>query len=341
MINLNFKLNKTTVYAYLVVSCFILSIIFSSYIFLIFSFLFCYEIFNKVKESILISFIFSLYFIFLGFDTFKYFILMIFSIILISERFKDNPKIILSAYSNVFLIFLLYLFTLEQKVGDISNVLNFETRFWPVLSNGEEINPNMIGLLSAICAFGYYVNKKIIFMIFPLFILLISQSRSAMLFFVLASFLYSGVKLKNIFYFLMMLFPFIYFLNSSNIINRFIQDGENGRIARILYYFPYLKNNYLTGLGYGEYLVFVKNIGSLDNLFLAIILVYGIFGGVYLLSLFIIFFKNKKNEDSSLRLAIFFSFMVLGLFEGSFAFNHLTWVIFALSFNSFSIKMIK
>ena len=54
---------------------------------------------------------------------------MFFSIILISERFKDNPKIILSAYSNVFLMFLLYLFTLEQKVGDISNVLNFETRF--------------------------------------------------------------------------------------------------------------------------------------------------------------------------------------------------------------------
>lgn len=323
------------------VTCFVLSVILSSYIFLIFSFLFCYEVFNKVKGFILTSFVFLLYFIFLGFDTFKYFILMFFSIVLISERFKDNPKIILSAYSNIFLVFLIFLFTVEQKVGDIYNVLNFETRFWPVLSNGEEINPNMIGLLSAICAFGYYVNRKIIFMIFSLFILLISQSRSAMLFFVLASFLYSGVKLKNIFYFLMMLFPFIYFLNSSNIINRFIQDGENGRLARILFYLPYLEDNYLTGLGYGEYLIFVKNIGSLDNLFLAIILVYGIWGGIYLLSLFIIFFKNTKNRYSSLRLAIFFPFMILGFFEGSFAFNHLTWVIFALSFNSFSMKMIK
>lgn len=333
------SINRIKILAYLVSLSILLSFLFSSFIFLIFALLLCFDVINKVKISIFIHLFFSIFFVFIDFDTFKNFLLLGLTIIIISEKFRYYPKKLLISFSYVFSGFFIYLLTLDQSVGDLSEVLLFEKRFWPTFENGQLFNPNTIGLLSAISALGFFVNKRNIFMLFPLFILLITQSRSAIAFFIISTFIYSGFKFKNIMYYILLICPFVYFIFNSNILVRFVEDGNNGRVERSLFYFYYLKDNYLTGIGINEYNHFISSVGSWDNLYLAFILVYGVWGGVYLFYLIFAFLRGERDENYKLRLAIFLSFLFLGVFEGSFAFNYLTWIIFALSFNSFSIKL--
>ncbi|UUS60880.1 MULTISPECIES: hypothetical protein [unclassified Acinetobacter] len=336
MKKINLKIREEALFAYIVVLCFFCSIIFSSYIFLILVFALSLKELYKTRFIVIFLFVFSIYFLVLGFDTFKYFLLMCLSIILVSEKFKNNPKILLQAYSNVCLICLIYLTTLDQKYGDISSVFQFKDRFWPVIKNGEELNPNAVGIYSSICALGYYVNRNRFIMLIPIFFLLATQSRSAIMFFLMSVAIFNGIKILNLISYFLLLMIFLYALSVTGVFKRFVEDGENGRLERIFHYSQYIKENYISGMGYSQYIDVVKNVGSLDNLFLSVNLVYGIFGVFFLILICYSFYNNKMDENYKIRLGLFLSFFALGFLEGSFAFNHLLWIIFALSFNSFS-----
>lgn len=255
------------------------------------------------------------------------------SIFIYSNKYYNNINhvlLILSQSLFIMLIFVLVFF--EPLNGEWKEVLQFNQRLWLVNSAGMEVNPNPLGVICAICAFGFFLNKKNLFMIFPLMLLLLTQSRAAMLFFLILCLLTIGITLKRLLITSLTFLPFFYIILNSNISNRFSEAGENGRLERMYIYLAYIQNNYLLGLPSHLYDEIVLLHGSLDNMYLLSVLRYGILGCLFLIFLVFIFIKNfHLDRFSKTRVAIIVAVFVLGIAESSLiANNYLMWLFFSL-----------
>ncbi|MFW2100935.1 hypothetical protein [Acinetobacter johnsonii] len=296
--------------------------------------------FSEIKKNIviltLLSFI-TLFFLFLDPLSAKNFFFISTTIVLYSSKFSDYIFEVLKLYSYCIFLFLLYLLTLTPIYGEWSDVFNFKHRLWLQLDNGNILNPNPLGLLSAICALGFYLNKKFILMLVPLLFLILTQSRSAILFLAISMLFCNGVNLKKVLYGGGFLIILIYIVSLTPVVDRFKEEGENGRLVRFYYYKDELLNNFLTGMPYTKYVYMNDTIGSLDNMYLLSILKFGLFGVGLIVFWLIYFILNKRDKFYSIRFSLFLSFLVLGVFEGSIMGSFFTWLVFAMSFNSFSV----
>lgn len=337
-----FKLNQNNIYLFLICLFFIFAFTLQSnfFIFVIIFSLLAGSI--KAPFHLAIFFVAALFLTLVDFDNFKNFILLVFSTILLSVKFSEKVYDVLKIYSYVFLFFIIYiLFISEPKYGSFQEIFLFQQRLWLILPDGREFNPNPLGLICSLVAFGFLINRKYIFMSLPLFLLLLTQSRAAILFFLIAFIIFQRVKVKNIIISFLVLIPFVYIILTSPLMDRFSEDGENGRIDRILVYSDVLRNNYILGYPIPYYDEMIKVYGTLDNMYLLLILNYGLIGIFFLIYVAFMFLLNDKDEFYRVRLSLFIPFLIYGIFEGGVVNNYLTWIVFSMCFSSFNKNILR
>lgn len=330
------KISKKHLLINFICILFIFSFYFKSYLFLLLCLLLCYTEVRKTLHHLLFAAGCACVLIVVDIQNFKEYIFMLFSIILLSSKLNDEILYVLKCYS--FYITILIIWSLmvgEQKYGNYQDVLSFSSRLWLIMPDGKEFNPNPLGLLCALSALGFLVNKKNILAIFPLFILLLTQSRAAIIFLAISYIFSHKFNLKNFLLVLLSLLPFIYIILNSQLSDRFLDDGENGRLDRTFIYYNLLKDNYILGYPIGSYLDFTAIYGSLDNMYLLMILQYGLIGVIFFVYIFFMKINIMKDDFFRLRSSIFFATMFYGLFEGSIAGVFLMWLVFSLCFNNF------
>lgn len=266
---------------------------------------------------------------------------MVFSIILFSSKFGSNVTQTLRIYSLLFFPLIVYMLTLHQIYGDMLDVLKFQQRLWVISPNDVEFNPNTIGVWAAICSLGFFVNRNFYLLIPSVYILLLTQSRSAIVFLLIAILFSKPLTKKTFFSIVFFVIIFVVIIYITPLSKRFLEDGENGRFERIFLFYDYLRQNYLTGIKATEYNYLVEKFSTLDNMYLLILLRYGIFGVFFVLYLFIMMFFNNKDQYYHLRWSIFLGIMVLGLFEGGVVANIALYMVLSVCFNSFSIYRFK
>lgn len=300
-------------------------------------FLVCISEVRKVFPYVIIFIFFSIYFIFLDLYTVKDFLILTLSTLLLSSKFSGKILRVLQINSYVLLAMLFYFLTLDHKVGDWQDVLEFKRRLFLLLPNGKELNPNPIGVICSICAIGFIFNKKYMLALLPLILLIFTQSRAAILLFFIIFIIGNGVSIRKLIIPSIIILPLIYFVSKTPLMDRFQEDGDGGRAYRYAIYNDVLNNHYITGYPAQEYTKMAIKYGTLDNMYLLLILKYGVFIGCGLLIFYVYsFMKNRFDEYYKLRLGIFSSCMIFGLFETGFVANYMFWMMFAMSFNGFS-----
>lgn len=295
----------------------------------------CSSEFFKALPYIIFFFIGGVYFLFIDFYTTKDFILLMVSIILLSSKFSGNILTVLKINSYVIFFMLIYFLTIDLKAGDWGDVLQFKRRLFLVLPNGKELNPNPLGLICAICAVGFIVNKKYLLSIFPLIMLILTQSRAAILLFFIIFLIGSGLSIRKVIVSLLFISPFAYFVSTTPLMDRFQEDGDGGRTFRYQVYDQVLNEHYLTGFSAREYTKMSIEYGTLDNMYLLLVLKYGvIFTSIIILFYLCLFLRNKVDAHYILRCSIFVACIFYGFFETGLAVNYMLWIMFAMSFNN-------
>lgn len=274
--------------------------------FLISSF-FIYKI-SKIDILIFfICFLFSINLFIVDFESAIQFIIYVLMILIISQNYTEL-KSFLKPLAYLTIIFLIYSFSLES--------ININSgRYWKIMNNGYELNPNFLGLISGIAFIYFFKYGARFFSIIPFIFLVICQSRSALLVVVIFLLMSTNIRFKSILS--LILFSIIGYLSllSSGFMNRVKEDGENGRFERFSNYWDYYTNYLPLSLSKEKMILLKDNYGNLDNLYLNLILRFG-FGGI--LILLIIFWKAYNNRISREKFAMLIALLVHGLFESSF-----------------------
>lgn len=336
-----FKLNNKNVEILFCISTLLSCFIFNNSLLLILIWVLLLKDVLKNIITIFIIFYISAILILIDIKSFASLFFLLTTIVALATRFRnDILKVLLIQSIFITILISISLFISDQFVNTFQDVYTFKQRLYLVTPTGHILHPNAIGLWCSIAIFGFYINKRFILCIPATYILLLTQSRSAILFLVLCLLFSQKLNIKNLFLLILSLFSFYILILYTGIIDRFKNDGENGRIDRFNIYKPYLENDFITGIGVSKYHDLVDNYGTLDNLYFVSLLRFGIFGVFAFIFLFYFFYKNKKDDYSRIRLSIFASFMILGLIESSFLGNILSIFTLALAFNNFdSIKM--
>lgn len=331
------RISKDNIFIVLCILCLFFTYFFSSYVYLLFTIvILSFSEFKKNIPYLILALCFSFVLFFIDVESAKNLLFFLFFIILFSSKFNKNLNqvtLYFSFFITIFTIFLL--FNLDQKNGNFSDVFKFEQRLWLYKYNGYEINPNALGLWSSMAVIGFFINKKYIFMLFPLVILMLTQSRSSIVFLFIVILLGSRLKLKKIIPIFILFTLSVLFIYLTPVWDRFLNDGENGRIDRFNIYKDYLYNEYFYGIGAKKYSEIAFNYGTLDNLYYVLILNYGFFSILIVGFLIYSFLRNKIDENYRYRLSFFVGLLFLGFFEGSFAVNSLLWIYLAMCFNCY------
>lgn len=294
---------------------------------------------------ILIIFIaISLFFLSVDYYNSKDILLLGISTTLYMYRFKSlNPLDILKYNAYPILIMLSYFLFLEPKNSSWLDSVLFQSRLSFDLFTGKFINPNPLGLVSAICAVGLILNKKYLFSVIPLITMMATQSRAAILFLILIFAIYYTQSLKKMIIYVVISLLSIFMLKDTLLFSRFSESGDSGRSEHIGYYLSIFKENYLTGYSIRQLDELYFNTGlAIDNMYYSLFIRYGIImGGGILFIYFYLFLKNFliKDEYFRLRLSIFFSMLVYGFFEKGFLFTYMLWIPLSICFSN--LKRVK
>lgn len=277
----------------------------------IFPFLVSSLFINKISKIDILIFLicclFSVNLFFLDFESAVQFIVYVLMILIISENYTEL-KSFLKPLAYLTIIFLIYSFFLES--------INVNSgRYWKIMNNGYELNPNFLGLISGIAFIYFFKYGNKFFSIIPLIFLIICQSRSALLVVLIFLLISTNIKFKSILS--LTLFSIIGYLSLlfSGFMNRIKEDGENGRFERYSNYWNYYNNYLPLSLSKEQMILLKDNYGNLDNLYLNLILRFG-FGGILIIS--IIFWKAYNNRISREKIAMLIALLIHGLFEPSF-----------------------
>lgn len=228
-------------------------------------------------------------------------------LIVISLNFNRLDQA-LKYFSWITLVFLLYTLTLDS--------ININSgRYWKVLPNGYELNPNFLGLIAAL-GFIYFIKygNKLISIPFIIF-MMICQSRSAILLAILFLVFTSEISFLSIFSLIFSLIVGYGLIEYFGFLSRFTEEGNNGRFDRYWDYIDAFFSHFPSIISSSEMLHYKDIYGNLDNLYLNLILRFG-FGGIFFV--FIVFYKAFNNHISKEKQAMLFAIMIHGLLEPGF-----------------------
>lgn len=335
------KLDYYTIYSIVFGILSVSVFIFNSKFFLVLMILLCITELAKGFKAILVFLLFSPFLIYVDLNNFKDYILMFLIVILVSLKFYSREKQFLFYYSIPLFFLIVSSLFVEQLGGDIMRVITLEQRLTPIFDDGDYINPNIIGLIASMCAISFFINSKYIFLIISIFILILTQSRSSILFLITFFLFSTNFDLKKIFYSFFSVFLFTLLIYLSPVWIRFSEGpGESGdeRLIRILLHHDTIKNSFPIGYNYEQYLAISEIFGTIDSTYVYLYIRYGLIGILSLILLILFHLLNSKDDFSKYRLAIFLSLLIQGLLESSLYGNYFVWPFLALCFNSFNTK---
>lgn len=268
---------------------------------------------------------------------FKEYLLMFFCLISFSIYYEGHEKKFLLMYSYFLFYFILLIFIIGDSVVDVKDVLLFNERFY-FYFNGDLVNANFIGILTAMAAVGFYINKKYLFLFFSLYLVFLTQSRSSIIFFISFMIFSNHLNLRKILLSCLSIFIVISLLYISPVFERFSSGaGESGeeRILRIIAHSHTLSQSFPFGFNYESYLNLSENYGTLDGVLFYLYIRFGVVGVISLILLIIYILNNKKDDFFYYRRSIFVAFLLQGVFESSMYGNYFVWPFLAMCFNSF------
>lgn len=338
MNNSIFIIHKDRIHAIILAMCILGVFFLNSKIFLILIVLLCIDKIITSFFSLLLFLSLSPLLIIVDFENFKDYILMFLIIILISSKYIGKERLFLDSYSNILFLLIFSSLFMEQLGGSIWDVLTFEQRLTPIISGDEYGNSNIIGLIGAICFISYFLNRKYFLMGLSLFIVLLTQSRSSILFIFTFLIFSINFSLKKIMLSLVSIIILFFCIYLSPIKDRFINGpGESGdeRILRIILHLDTIKNSLPFGFPYQKYLDLSQIYGTIDNNYIYLYIRFGLIGVFSFLLLCLFFILNEKDDFYRVRLALFLSFLLQGLLESSMYGNYFMWPVVAICFNSF------
>ena len=325
-------MKKNNIYAFFIaVFCFS-GFVFSSILPLLFVILLgAFKAFSK-KKNILLFVLVLICFLFVFYSNLKTAFQFFFYCLLFltaPEVLKDKYDYFLMWIAIFISIMLFYaLFFCNYLYGDLSSVFSFSARLWPILHNGLEINPNTIGILSVIVAIYLFVSKKYYFLPYPILFMLLSQSRGAIVCIFIFLIIYFKIKFKNILFISIFGFLLYNLIKLTPFFERFTNDKTNDRDIIYSRYFYNILNRLPFPHSSIEIAYLKQAIGSLDNLYLQVLLMYGIVGLFFISFVSYLFISNNAYKDK-MALSIFVVFMIFGFFEISFLLNTITLSIFS------------
>lgn len=305
-------------------------------IFSILPIIICLTEIKKALHILIIFIVIALYFLFIDFYNSKDILLLSFSIFLFYYKFKDNNPLDTLKWNSYAILTMLLLFLLLQPIGGWAEVLSYKSRLSFELWGGKFINPNPLGLVSAICAIGLLINKKYFFSFYPIFTMFFTQSRAALLFFFVFLILYYMKSVKNFLITILIFLIFFYFSYNTPVIQRIIEGGDSGRGVYLEFYENILKNNYITGYSIRALdEIYINSGRTIDQMYFSLFIRYGFFmGGIILLIFIYLFFLNRKDEYFNLRYSILIAFLAYGFFEKGFLFFYMAWIPMSLCYNN-------
>lgn len=230
----------------------------------------------------------------------------------------------------LFIFIFIFIFTIPIDGYSWYEILSMKSRFWtffPILSL--EFNPNFLGFLAAISLVFSVSHKKYWIALFLLYILLLTQSRLAFLFLFVTTIFQlklSGKMIGYILFFIVFMVCILYFSPMGDRLSSMDFSSRE-------YIYPaaisIIEDNFPFGVPKSVFYNFISDYFALDNLYLATILRFGIFG----LSFLVLFllklitnFKHYTNRDKGMLVAFF----LLGLIESSFMTNLLYMLPFSI-----------
>ncbi len=284
-----------------------------------------------------VFFLISSFFLMIDFYNSKDILILGVSTILLAYRFRFVDPLHVLKY-NSYAIFLMIIFFLFSTPKDATwlDVISFNNRLSFDLVTGKYINPNPLAFVCAVCSLGFIFNKKYLISLVPIFIMLFTQSRAAIVFFSLALIFYYVYDFKKILVFSFLGYAFYSVLKDTALGRRFLEGGDSGRSDYIDSYLVLFKDNYLTGYSIRKLDEIYFNTGmTIDNMYYSLFIRYGVIFGLFILFIYIyLFVKSIKIDDGYLRLrvSIFLSLIVYGLFEKSFLFFYMAWIPLSICF---------
>lgn len=309
---------------------FYLAIFFQAIYPIFISLIFC----DKFSKKNFIYFIFLIFFvlsiaivdIYSSIQFFLYFLFLI----MISENF-DRLDLALKYFSWITLFFLIYSIGLE-------NININSGRYWKILPNGYELNPNFLGLIAGISFIYFFKYGKILISVVPFIFLMVAQSRSAILLtliFILMSQRFSVFKILTS---LIGFWILVIIVDKFGFLSRFTEEGNNGRIDRYESYLKEFNNSFPLVISSNQMNDFKNIYGNLDNLYLNLILRFGL-GAFFFL--FFIFYKAVKNKVSLQKKAMLFAIIVHGFLEPGFFGTYFLLTLMAISISKDSLGSCK
>lgn len=337
MFVINTKVDKKIIHAFFVCLSILFVFFFNSMFFLLISIFLCSI---RIYENllVLIGFIvFSPFLLLIDFSNFKDYLLMIFLLVAISSFYENKEKEFLLVYSYILLLFIFFIYSFGEKIVYLSDIILFKERLFFVW-NGDLVNSNLIGILVGFSAIGFFINKKYFFMLISLFIMLLTQSRSSLIFFLIFLTFSTEFSIRKFIFSIFSIFSLIFILYLSPVSERFLNGpGESGdeRLKRIFLHSDTIIQSFPFGFNYNSYLSLSDIFGTIDNNYIYLYIRFGVIGVFSLFLLIFFFLKNKDDDFKYFRRGIFMALMVQGIFESTMYGNFFAWPILAICFNSF------
>lgn len=329
----NLGIDRFKLHSVFITICFMMTYFFGSFIFLIFALFTCLSNIEKNLTVIILTMFFLPILILVNAESAKIYFLFFMTVILLSSKFSDQPFKFLNIYSKIMFPFLCTLPFLPQLYGETDTLLSLTSRLWPILPSGVILNPNPLGFFIACISISFLINKNFIFLSICILLLLMTQSRAAILFFLFFAFFYKkSISTKIL---ISVIFTIIFILiSTSNLIDRFVSDGNNGRFQRIEYYNYYIDLVFPLGANKNLTAYLLDNFSTVDNMYIYLLFTYGIIGIILISLLVFLLIKNKKDHFFRIRIVIFLGIMLYGLAEIGFLAVYPMWPIFAMCFNN-------
>lgn len=229
----------------------------------------------------------------------------------------------------LFIVFICYLFVFTSPFNSDSffNFFLFKDRLWFDVY-GNNIGPNVLGVLSAISLIYFFNTKNLPFGILVFYIFLMTQSRGAFLFLIVYMLIISFASYKRFITTIIFSLIPIYLIFATDVFSRLKDISLNGREDRIYWANIFIDKNFPLGYSLEEMNYFITYVGTTDNLYYHLLMKYGVFGVLFLILMLshIVFSSRKLNN-----IAIILAFLVYGYVEESIMSNLLFLMFFGLA----------
>lgn len=266
------------------------------------------------------------------------FLCMAMFISIIGKRFYSNDKCFENYFSIAQLLFVTFFVMLGKPSFNYTwlDILTGHGRLGFTIGD-YELNPNILAMLSAI-AFLYQINNKKYLLASPhLLIVLLTQSRGALVFIGCTLIL---TKIRNIkefsgfVLFITLLFIMAYFSPLwEPLANRFMNDGGSARGDIWIHYIDTIVDNFPFPATREDFFNIFDTYGPLDNLYLMALIRFGIVGLIYCLYLLIQSGFKYLCSTNKFYPAFSISFLAYGIVESGPLHNFMYAIAFSMAYN--------